>query len=209
MSGWYMYYSSPYWSSTDKNHVPITKHVHCNIFNLLFKLAYIIQLHREVDITPIKLLRLCSVISWGSFLTGLSTLLMHHFNNWLPALLTFVSALLPLMNSVWSIWGLPFNFLYFARWMLRDITLWNLQVLPLWLNLAKLLFHSSAERVSLSRAQDQLCHLQCNISSQSRSGETPDRMELIILITCDIACIVRIPRNALTVWLILSWMLFQ
>ena len=38
----------------------VTKHVYCNVFILLFKAAYIGQLHRKVDITPIKLLRLCS-----------------------------------------------------------------------------------------------------------------------------------------------------
>ena len=38
----------------------ITKYVYRNVFILLFTLAYISQLHREVDITPVKLLRLCS-----------------------------------------------------------------------------------------------------------------------------------------------------
>ena len=55
----YVSYFSLCWSSVDKITF-ITKYVYRNVFILLFTLAYISQLHREVDITPVKLLRLCS-----------------------------------------------------------------------------------------------------------------------------------------------------
>ena len=55
----YVSYFSLCWSSVDKITF-ITKYVYSNVFILLFTLAYISQLHREVDITPVKLLRLCS-----------------------------------------------------------------------------------------------------------------------------------------------------
>ena len=52
-------YFSLCWSSVDRITF-ITKHVYRNVFIFLFTLSYISQLHREVDITPVKLLRLCS-----------------------------------------------------------------------------------------------------------------------------------------------------
>ena len=55
----YVSYFSLCWSSVDKITF-ITKYVYRNVFILLFTLAYISQLHREVDITPVKLFRLCS-----------------------------------------------------------------------------------------------------------------------------------------------------
>ena len=49
---WHVFYFSLCWSSLDK--------IMFDVFILLFKLPYISQLHWEVGITSIKLLRLCS-----------------------------------------------------------------------------------------------------------------------------------------------------
>ena len=114
-------------------------HVNCNVFILLFKLVYVSQLHREVDITLIKLLRSCS----KEFLDPLSLLrvflnrIKHSRHAPLEILIICIFKVhkcLPFYDELREFdVRAAFNGLYSARWMSRDITIWNLQLLLLWL----------------------------------------------------------------------------
>ena len=73
------------------------------------------------------------VIFWASLSTMLSAIAMYHLKHCLSTFLMFKTASFLLMNCGSSIQELPFNGLYSTRRISRDVTLWNLQLLSLWL----------------------------------------------------------------------------